>query len=291
MPERIIHANGIEICCEDFGSLTDPALLLVMGAGGQAILWPEEFCAELARAGFYVIRYDNRDVGRSSCFDFARQPYTLSDMARDAVGVLDAFGIARAHVVGASMGGMIGQTLALEHAPRVRTLTSVMSSPFGARISALMGSPGGGELAPHPRLLAAFAQQLAKPPRTPDERIDAAVAFWRALSGRGEPFDEAAIRAREARILARARNIDASQNHGLAIAASPDRLEALRSLRVPTLVFHGDDDPILPLAHGRLTAEAIPGSRFVIVEGMGHDIAPKALARLTQEILAHARAH
>ena len=185
MPERMIHANGIEICCEDFGSPANPALLLVMGAGGQAILWPEEFCAELASAGFYVIRYDNRDVGRSSCFDFARQPYTLSDMARDAVGVLDAFGIARAHVVGASMGGMIGQTLALEHAPRVRTLSSVMSSPFGARVSALMGSPGGGELAPHPRLLAAFAQQLARPPRTPDERIDAAVALWRARSRGG----------------------------------------------------------------------------------------------------------
>jgi pimeloyl-ACP methyl ester carboxylesterase len=291
MPERTIRANGIELWCEDFGAPSDPALLLVMGAGGQAILWPEEFCGALAAAGFHVIRYDNRDTGRSTCFDFARQPYAISDMALDAVAVLDELGVARAHVVGASMGGMIAQTLALQRPARVRTLTSVMSTPFSARVSSLMGATDAGELGMHPRLLAVIAQQLAKPPSTPDERSDSAVALWRALSGRGEPFDEAGVRAREARVLARARNIDAAQNHQLAIAASPDRLEALRSLRVPTLVFHGDDDPILPLAHGRLTAEAIPGARFVVVEGMGHDLAPKALARLTAEILAHARAH
>jgi pimeloyl-ACP methyl ester carboxylesterase len=291
MAERTVRANGIEIWCEDFGAPSDPALLLVMGASAQGILWPDDFCAALAAAGLYVLRFDNRDTGQSTCFDFARQPYRISDMARDAIGVLDANGVARAHVVGASMGGMIGQTLALEHPARVRTLTSVMSTPFAARIASLMSGSGGAELAPHPRLLAAVAAQVAKPPRTTEERIESAVLLWRALAGRGEPFDEAAVRAREALVLARARNIDAAQNHGLAVAASPDRLEALRSLRVPTLVFHGDDDPILPLAHGRLTAEAIPGARFVVVPGMGHDLPPKARARLVEEILAHVRAH
>jgi pimeloyl-ACP methyl ester carboxylesterase len=291
VPERIVRANGIEIWCEDFGSPASPALLLVMGASAQGILWPEDFCGELASAGLHVIRYDNRDTGMSTCFDFAAAPYTLSDMARDAVGVLDAFGVARAHVAGASMGGMIGQTLALEYPARVRTLTTIMSTPFGASVQQSMAPGASGELAAHPRLLAAMAAQLAKPPRTHDERIESAVALWRALAGSGEPFDEAEVRRREARVLARARNIDASQNHGLAIARSPDRLEALRGLRIPTLVFHGDDDPILPLAHGRLTAEAIPGARFVVIPGMGHDLPPKARARLAQELLAHVRAH
>jgi pimeloyl-ACP methyl ester carboxylesterase len=291
MSERTARANGVELWCEDFGSPAQPTLLLVMGASAQGILWPDDFCGELAGAGLHVIRYDNRDTGQSTCFDFAKQPYTLSDLARDAVAVLDAFGVARAHVAGASMGGMIGQTLALEHPARVRTLTSIMSSPFGASVQSYMSPAAQGELAAHPRLLAAMAQQLAKPPRTDDERIESAVALWRALAGSGEPFDEAEVRAREARVLARARNIDAAQNHGLAIARSPDRLEALRGLRVPTLVFHGDDDPILPLAHGRLTAEAIPGARLVVVPGMGHDLPPKARARLAQELLAHIRAN
>src|SRR5262249_18339274 len=156
----------IDIWCEDFGNSREPALLLVMGAGGQALLWPDEFCAALAAAGRYVIRYDNRDTGQSTCFDFAQSPYTLSDMARDAVGVLDAFGIERAQVAGASMGGMIVQTLAIEHAPRLRTLTSIMSSPSGASI--MKGMLGGGAVlpGPAPKVLEAFQASLANPPRT-----------------------------------------------------------------------------------------------------------------------------
>ncbi len=262
MSERTIRANGIEIWCQDFGSKSDPALLLVMGAGGQAILWPGEFCASLAAAGRYVIRYDNRDTGQSSCLDFAQSPYTLSDMARDAVGVLDAFDIERAHVAGASMGGMIGQTLAIEHGGRLRTLTSIMSSPSGASI--MKGMMGGSAAlpAPEPKVMAALAASAANPPRTDAERIEAAVRLWRALSGSGEPFDEAAV-------------------------ASPDREEALRKVTTPTLVIHGDEDPILPLPHGRATADAIPGAKFLVIEGMGHDISPRAQKRIAQAILEH----
>jgi len=287
MSERTIRANGIEIWCQDFGSKSDPALLLVMGAGGQAILWPDEFCASLAAAGRYVIRYDNRDTGQSSCLDFAQSPYTLSDMARDAVGVLDAFGIERAHVAGASMGGMIGQTLAIEHGARLRTLTSIMSSPSGASI--MKGMMGGSAAlpAPEPKVMAALAASAANPPRTDAERIEAAVRLWRALSGSGEPFDEAAVRAREKQILARAKSPDATQNHQLAIGASPDREEALRKVATPTLVIHGDEDPILPLPHGRATADAIPGAKFLVIEGMGHNISPRAQKRIAQAILEH----
>jgi pimeloyl-ACP methyl ester carboxylesterase len=154
----------------------------------------------------------------------------------------------------------------------------------------MIAEGGGGELAPLPKVMEAIAAQLANPPRTPDERIEQAVRFWRVLAGGGEPFDEAAVRARERRVLARARNIDAAQNHGLAIGLSPDRTDALREVRVPALVIHGTDDPILPLPHGRATADAIPGAKLLIVPGMGHDIAPQAQKRVADALLEHTRA-
>ncbi len=288
MPERTVKANGIEIWCEDFGNARDPALLHVMGAAGQGILWPDDFCAGLAAAGRHVIRYDNRDTGQSTCLDFAKSPYTLADMARDAIGVLDAFGIERAHVAGASMGGMIAQTLAIEHPRRLRTLTSIMSSPAGGDMMQAMF--GGGEAAlpgPEPKVMEVIRAQTENPPRTREERIALSVRLWRALSGSAEPFDEAAVRAREARAFDRAKNPDATQNHQLAIGASPNRLEALRGVATPTLVIHGAEDPILPLAHGRATAEAIPGARFLVIEGMGHDLPPKAQKKIAQAILEH----
>jgi pimeloyl-ACP methyl ester carboxylesterase len=289
MAERAVRANGIEVWTEDFGRPGDPPLLLVMGAGGQGVLWPDELCEALAAGGRHVIRYDNRDTGQSTCFDFAQSPYTLSDMALDATGVLDAYGIERAHVVGASMGGMIGQTLAIEQPSRVRTLTSIMSSPLSASIMKIMlggGGDAGALPGPFPKVLALMAAR-ATPPQTDAERIDAAVELWRVLAGSGEAFDEAAVRAREARILARARNVDAAQNHQLAIANTPDRDEALRKLRLPLLVIHGADDPILPLAHGRATAQLVPGAKLLVIDGMGHDFPAFAQKSVLQAILAH----
>jgi pimeloyl-ACP methyl ester carboxylesterase len=290
MTERTVRANGIEIWSEDFGKPTDPALLLVMGAGGQGVLWPDELCQALAAGGRRVIRYDNRDTGQSTCLDFAKSPYTLSDMARDAIGVLDAYRIERADVVGASMGGMIVQTLALEHPGRVRTLTSIMSSPLSASLMKIMmgGAAEAGALpGPHAKVQELMASRAGRVPQNDAERNEAAVDLWRVLSGSGEPFDEAAVRARETRILARAKNIDASQNHQLAIASTPDRDAALRELRVPTLVIHGAEDPILPLAHGRATADLVPGARFLVIDGMGHDFPSYAQKAVVQAILAH----
>jgi pimeloyl-ACP methyl ester carboxylesterase len=288
MTERIVRVNGIEIWCEDFGRPGDPALLLVMGATAQGILWPDELCRSLATGGRHVIRYDNRDTGQSTCFDFAKQPYTLADMARDAVGLLDAFEISRAHVVGASMGGMIGQTLAIDHPERVRTLTSIMSSPAAPGIGEMTGGAASELPGPAPRVLEAIAAQ--KPNPTREERIEAAVRLWRALSGSGEPFNEAEVREREALVLSRAKNPDAALNHGLAVGMSPDRREALRKVKIPTLVIHGTDDPILPLPHGQATADAIPGARLLVIEGMGHDFPTYARARILDAILEHTAA-
>ena len=286
MGERVVKANGIDVWTEDFGSPADPAILLVMGATAQGILWPEEFCMALVAAGRYVIRFDNRDTGKSTCFDFATAPYALGDMARDAVGVLDAYGIARAHVVGASMGGMIAQTIAIEHPERMLSMTSIMSSPIGGELAAA-GGTGAGLPGPEPRVLEAVALLATTPATNDTDRVELAVKLWRALAGSADPVDEAAVRERERRVLARARNIDAAQNHSLAIGRSPDRREGLRKVRVPTLVIHGTDDPILPLPHGKATADCVQASKLITIAGMGHDLPPRVGETVLNAIVEH----
>jgi pimeloyl-ACP methyl ester carboxylesterase len=288
MPERLVSANGIEICCEDFGDPADPSVLLVMGASTQSIHWPDDFCAALVAGGRHVIRYDNRDTGRSTCFDYGKHPYTLADMALDALGVLDAFGIERAHLVGASMGGMIGQILAIEHRERLRTLTAMLSTPSSA--SFIRGWTSEEDLPlppPAPRFLEWIGAHAADPPKTPEGRIAASVQMWRVLAGSAQPFDEAAVRVREARVEARAVNPGAEMNHPAAIAASPDRFEALRGVTTPTLVIQGSEDPIFSLPHGRALAEAIPGARLLVIDGLGHELPPWASQRIAQAILEH----
>jgi pimeloyl-ACP methyl ester carboxylesterase len=289
MTVRTVEANGVEIWCEDFGAPGDPAILLIMGAGGQAILWPDDFCRALAAGGRHVIRYDNRDTGQSTCFDFATHPYTLEDLSRDAAALLDAFGIERAHVVGASMGGMIAQTLAIEQPERVRTLVSIMSTPLGGGFTRLLDGESGLLPPPSPRVTEAMAAFAAEAPRTAEERIEAGVSIARALAGGGDPFDEAAARELQTRLTARERNPDAAMNHILAVRASKDRMEALAYIAIPTLVIHGTEDLSLPLPHGRATADAIPDSRLLEIEGMGHAIPVFARQRIVGAILEHTR--
>ena len=291
MAERMVKANGIDVWCEDFGDPADPTILLVMGATAQGILWPEDFCELLVQGGRHVIRYDNRDTGQSTCRDYAEHPYTVSDMAADAIGVLDAFGVDAAHVVGASMGGMIGQALAIEHPGRVLTLTSMMSSPGGAAVAEALSVDGSGAPAalppPEQKVIDVMMARMAEPPVTRQQRLDAAVEMWRALSGTTDAFDEAAVRAREERALDRASNPDASMNHSFAVASSPDRTEALGQVTTPTLVIHGTADPILPFGHGEATAKAIPGAQLMAIEGMGHDLPPSVLEPIATAILTH----
>ncbi len=213
----------------------------------------------------------------------------MSDLANDAIGVLDAYGIDQAHVAGASMGGMIVQTLAIEQPSRVRTITSIMSSPGGAGVaSGIVGDDDAPALpGPEPRVIEAMTATLANPPTTREERIASGIALSRALAGTLDAVDEAELRAFQERVIDRAKNPDAAMNHGLAVMASPDRTAALADVTTPALVIHGTADPILPFPHGEATAKAIPGSTFVVIDGMGHDLPRSAWPTITRAILDH----
>jgi pimeloyl-ACP methyl ester carboxylesterase len=284
----IARSNGIEIEYEVIGPPGNRPLLLVMGLGTQMIHWDDELCAHLVARGHRVIRFDNRDVGYSTKLDgngppnvlaamagasrgaAVDAPYRLSDMAADAAGLLDALEIESAHVVGASLGGMIAQTLALEHPARVRTLTSMMSTT---------GHPDLPTATPE---AAAVLFQPAPPDR--EGNIERAVRVFRTIGSPGFPFDEGRVRERAARAYDRCFHPAGVARQMIAIVASGSRRDALRGLRTPTLVVHGADDPLIPLACGLDTAETIPGAELLIVEGMGHDLPRAVWPRLVDAV-------
>ena len=265
-------ANGVEIEYDTFGDPAAPALLLVMGLGAQMIAWDEELCERLVERGFFVIRYDNRDIGLSTKFDDGPQPaltallsgdgssapYLLADMADDAVGLLDALGIARAHIVGASMGGMIVQSIAIAHPERVLSVCSVMSTT-GARD---VGQPT-------PEAMGAL---LVPPADSREQAIEQSVAGSRVISSTGYPFDEERVRERAGAAYDRSYNPAGMGRQLAAILASPDRTEALGHVELPTVVIHGDIDPLVTLSGGQATAAAIPGAELLVMPGMGHDL-------------------
>jgi pimeloyl-ACP methyl ester carboxylesterase len=276
-PQRVA-SNGLQLVYDTFGSRADPPMLLVMGLGGQMIAWDEAFCAQMAQRGFWLIRYDNRDVGLSTHLDDAGvpdipalaqaimqgqpadAPYSLRDMAEDAVGLLDALEIDAAHVVGVSMGGMIAQEMAIHHPERLRTLTSIMSST---------GDP---EL-PMPRP-EAVGILLTPAPMDREGYLDSAVAAARVLNGSGFPVDEAHEKERAAKAYERGLSPAGTARQLAAVMAAESRREALQSVQVPTLVIHGDDDPLVPVEGGMDTAAAIPGAELLLIEGMGHALPP-----------------
>jgi pimeloyl-ACP methyl ester carboxylesterase len=282
-----IHANDIDLEYDEFGDRSAPPLLLIMGLGAQMIWWDERFCRRLAGRGYRVVRFDNRDIGLSTKLDGAcpdpgplllqamsggkvAPPYTLHDMAADAVGLLDALGIADAHVVGASMGGMIAQRMAIEFPERVRSLTSIMSTT---------GNPG---LPPSdPKVMSLLTSPR---PTDPAAAIEFGVGVWRALHGPGFAFDETRVRELVIESARRSTHLLGQPRQLLAILADGDRREALRRLRVPALVIHGDADPLVSYAAGKDTAENIPGARLLTIEGMGHDLSEGAWPRLIDEI-------
>jgi pimeloyl-ACP methyl ester carboxylesterase len=272
MTESMVRANGIELCCETFGDPGDRPLLLIMGLAGPMIWWDEELCETLARQGFYVIRFDNRDCGRSTliraranlvqAYALRISPYSLADMADDAAGLLDALGLPAAHIAGVSMGGMIGQTLAIRHPARVRSLTSIMSTTGGR----LVGRPS----------LRVMAMLLTPPARNRDEYVELLVRGFRMIGSPGYPFDEDRMRERAARTFDRGVHPGGTVRQLAAIMASRDRSAQLRRVRVPALVVHGARDPMVHVSGGRATARAIPGADLDIVPGMGHDL-PRAI--------------
>ena len=267
-----IKANGLEFEYETFGDPGHPPLLLVMGLGAQMITWPEPFCRLLADRGFYVIRYDNRDVGLSSRLDhlgvpdpmqvFARAvppAYTIDDMADDAAAVLDALGISAAHVVGGSMGGFIVQSLAIRHPEKVLSLTSFMSDL------------GGEDTVPAaPEVIGLL---LTPPPRDREGLIEHGVKMSRVFWAE-RYFDEERARTSRTAAVDRAISIEGTARQAGACLVRPSRREALGQLRVPALVIHGDADPLVPFENGKRTAAAIPGARLLVLPEAGHDIPP-----------------
>jgi pimeloyl-ACP methyl ester carboxylesterase len=294
-----LTANGIRIAFDTAGDAKSAPVLLVHGLGMQLTSWPEEFVDGLVELGFYVIRFDHRDCGLSTKFDRAGKPnlawswlqgllpsrlrlparpaYHLDDMADDALGVLSALGIARAHLVGVAMGGMVAQILAARHPQRVLSLTSIMSS------SGKRGLPG-----PSPGVRQALMRRPANP-NDVDSIIEAAVALQQAIGSPAYPTPEKHLRRRAARALRRCYCPEGEARQMLAIASGPERSALLRTIAVPTLVIHGAADPLVPLACGEDTAAQIPDARLEVIEGMGHDLPVQLNERMLALIDANAR--
>jgi pimeloyl-ACP methyl ester carboxylesterase len=263
------HVNGLEIEYESFGEPAATPLLLVMGLSYQMIEWDDALCTRIAERGFRVTRFDNRDSGLSSKLDdlgppdlggllshTADPPYTLDDMAGDAVGVLDALGVGTAHIVGASMGGMIAQLIAINHPERALSLTSIMSTAGGPHV--IQAEP------------AVNAMLLAPPGTTREERVEQSLSNRRLIFGTGMPFDAERARQKAERAVDRAFSPEGTARQLAAIIAAPDRSAGLGRLTIPTLVIHGDHDPLVPPENGRQTAAALPNARLIMIPGMGH---------------------
>ena len=279
--------RGITLCYDTFGDPADPPILLVMGLATQMIAWHHDFCEQLADRGFQVVRFDNRDIGRSTHMGFPPpttgqllrrrfrpEQYDLSDMAEDARGLLRELELEPAHVVGASMGGMIGQVLAAEHPESVRSLTSIMSST---------GNRWTGQPAP-----SVYKYLLRRPPTDREGYIDRAAEIFGVVGSTGFPRDETYIRERAAHSFDRGYDVRAGGRQLAAITASGDRTRMLHGIRVPTLVIHGTVDKLIRPSGGRATARAIPGARLLMVEGMGHDLPRGAWPQLIDAIAGHA---
>lgn len=281
---RGVGPDRLDIAYERFGDPALPPVLLLMGLGTQMLGWPDGFCDVLVAGGVHVIRSDNRDIGLSSHLCDAPTPdlpaifrgdtssasYTLSNMAGDTVGLLDALGLDAAHMVGASMGGMIAQTMAIEHPGRVRSLTSIMSTT---------GDPSVGQATPE-----AMAALLSPPATTRDESIERTLKILRVIGSPGFELDEADVRWRTGLAFDRAHDPVGVARQLAAIAGSGDRTAALGSVSAPTLVVHGADDPLVNVSGGRATARAIPGAELVVLDGMGHHLSRELWAEIAGHI-------
>jgi pimeloyl-ACP methyl ester carboxylesterase len=279
------HANGIDIEYVTDGDSSDPALLLVMGLGAQLIAWPQGFVDGLRDRGFFVIRYDNRDCGLSTKFeglpeftalfggDGSSASYRVEDMANDGAALLTELGVARAHVVGVSMGGMITQALVINHADRFLSACSIMSTTGDRSVGAPTGEA---------------VTALMRPPATSrDEAIEASLEGSRVIGSPRYPTDEGALRERAGAAFDRSYCPDGTARQLVAILASPDRTEGLRGVRLPFLVLHGEADPLVTVGGGQATTAAVPGSMLITFPGMGHDLPEVLWDSITDAIVAN----
>jgi pimeloyl-ACP methyl ester carboxylesterase len=284
--ERFVTSGPLRIWTERSGDHRRPAVLLVMGSAAQGISCPDALVDRLVDRGVQVIRFDHRDTGRSSVVDFDAQPYTISDMARDCLAVLDGYGLTSAHVAGASLGGIIAQWLAVHAPDRVRSLTVMSSSPMGHDPSRAWARAKAGEPAdpddlppPTPAFLAHVAAGL--PPG-----VESDVALFRVFNGPVLPFDEAAARQMLELALSRATDPAAAAHHHRAVwRDDPSLLAPLSSITAPTSVVHGDQDPVHPLGHGEAVAAAIPGAQLHVVPGMGHVLTSPGLPERVADLI------
>ncbi|MEU6064788.1 alpha/beta fold hydrolase [Streptomyces sp. NPDC047082] len=280
MAERVIEADGIELCTESFGDPANPPILLIMGIGASMLWWEEGFCRMLAEGGRFVIRYDHRDTGRSVTYEPGRPGYTGVDLVGDAARVLDAYETPAAHVVGVSAGGALAQLLALDHADCVLSLVLISTS------SAV---PGDRDLPPPTEAFMRFVSTARVDWSDADSVIDYQVAYARLLAGGRRPFDETAARSLVRRDVERAHDFTAARNHD---ALTEDKLSQapLSSIAVPTLVIHGTADPMFPLRHGEALVEQIPGARQLVLKDAGHGVERADWATIVSAILEHTAA-
>jgi pimeloyl-ACP methyl ester carboxylesterase len=273
----MIEANGVELCTEPFGDPGDPSVLLVMGVGASMLWWEDGFCRLLAEGGRFVIRYDHRDTGRSVISEPGHPEYSGADLVADAVGILDAYQVAAAHVVGVSAGGGLVQLLALGFPDRVLSLVLISTSP---------ATPGERTLPSATERFNGFLASAEVDWSDQGSVIEYLVGYERVLTGGVRPFDEAAWREFVSRDVERARDIAASENHSV-IAEGDVPSEPISAIAVPTLVIHGTADPMFPLAHGQALAEEIPGARLLTLEGAGHGVDRADWGTIARAILAH----
>jgi pimeloyl-ACP methyl ester carboxylesterase len=276
MTERMIEANGVELCTEPFGDPADPPVLLIMGIGASMLWWDEGFCGLLADGGRYVIRYDHRDVGRSITYEPGRPEYTGIDLVADAAAILDGYGILAAHVVGVSAGGAFAQLLTLEHPERVLSLTLISTSPAVPTDRAL----------PAPTdAFNRFVERVEVDWSESESVIEYLVAYSRVLGGGQRPFDELAARDLALREIGRAHDFAAARNHDLLREGPAGK--PLSAVAVPTLVIHGTADPMFPIGHGDALADEIPNASLLRLEGAGHGVEQADWETIAGAILDH----
>lgn len=294
MTQKYAHANGLQLAYDDFGDPQNPVILLIMGLGTQMIAWPDAFCEDLAGRGYRVIRFDNRDIGLSEKMEGAdspglaslmlrsrlrlpiRVPYRLQDMARDAIELMNALNVSAAHLVGASMGGMIGQLMAAHYPNRVLTLTSIMST------SGRRTLPGAKR---------EVAMHMLRRPRTadPETLLDYTMRTYRLIGSPAYPPSDEALREKIVAAFERSYYPLGYRRQMAAIVASGDRVADLKCVVAPTLVIHGTADSLVPMEGGIDTARLVTGARLELIEGMGHDLPQPLLARIADLVNAHTR--
>ena len=275
--ERIVEANGVRLCTEPFGDAADPPILLIMGIGASMLWWEEDFCRMLADGGRFVIRYDHRDTGGSATDPPGRPGYTGAELTADAAGVLDAYEIEAAHLVGVSAGGGIAQELALDSPDRVRSLTLISTS---------RAVSGGRPLPPPTAEFMDFVSRARVDWSDPESVIEYLVDYWRVLAGDRRPFDAAAYRSLASREVGRARDFRAARNHELLHDDQRSR-DPLSTIAAPTVVIHGTADPMFPIGHGEALAEEIPDARLLRLEGAGHGVYRADWEAIAAAILQH----